>query len=135
MKQSLFVATVAIVCAFAPRYSAAAIIYQDNFDGSATTNLNGLAPDVDNNGGTNTWVAYSGYKANGQIATASVNQGAWLPVTPLPGLIYTLSASFTGVGPDGTSLSWIAVGFAKQVPTTPETGANRFIEGVTLGRA
>lgn len=112
-----------------------AIIYQDNFDGSASTNLNGLAPDVDNNGGTNTWEAYSGFKANGTLPSASVNQGAWLPFVPQAGNVYQLSVSLANIGPDGSSAAWYAIGFAKDLPVNPEAGNNRFVESPTLGRA
>src|SRR5262245_15763733 len=83
---------------FAQR-AAALVIYQENFTGSASTALNGTPVDVDNNGGSNTWVANSGYKLNGATPTGTgVNSGAFLPFTPVAGNVYTLTASFTGIG-------------------------------------
>jgi hypothetical protein len=110
----------------------AIVIYQENFTGLATAALNGKIPDTDNNGGSNTWTADTGYKQDGTTPTASVNQGAFLPFTPLTGNIYTLTASFTGVGPDGTSVAWHALGFGKGLPSGAD---NRFISGTAVGRA
>jgi hypothetical protein len=116
----------------------ALVIYQENFTGSASTALNGSPLDTtDNNGGTNTWVAHSGYKLSGATPTGTApNTGAFLPFTPVAGNVYTLSASYTGIGPDGTSVSWQALGFGKSVPSPFADGTdNRFISGATLGRA
>ncbi len=137
MKRLRPISLIALLVVVATSAANGAIIYQDNFDGSASTNLNGLPPDIDNNGGTNTWQAYSGYKANGLMPSGNiaVNQGAWLSFAPQAGNIYQLSASMTGVGPDGTSASWYALGFAQNVPTTLETGDNRFTVAPTLGKA
>ncbi len=116
---------------------AAGVLYQENFGGLATNNLNGSTVDTDNSGGFNTtWTAYSGYKQNGLMPSASVAQGAFLPFVPIAGNVYTLTATFTGVGPAGTSAAWYALGFGKAMPTNAETGAgNRFIEAPTMGRA
>ncbi len=116
---------------------ASTIIYHDDFNGSASTAVNGQPLDVDNNGGANTWVANSGYKENGATPTGTgVNSGAFLPFTPAAGNIYTLTARFTGVGPDGASVSWHALAFGKSVPSPFTDGAdNRFISGGSLGRA
>jgi hypothetical protein len=122
-------------CGFTERANALGVLYQENFTGSASNNLNGKHPDIDNNGGTNTWAAYSGYKQNGLIPTASVNLDASLPFIPLAGNTYTLSASLTGVAGTAGSASWIALGFGKSVPTTLESGDNRFVSGASLGRA
>ncbi len=132
----MFTALVVGVCAIAQR-ATAIVIYQENFTGSASTPLNGSLVDTDNNGGTNTWVANSGYKLNGATPTGTgVNSGAYLPFTPVAGNVYTLSASFTGIGPDGTSVSWHALAFGKSVPSPFTDGAdNRFISGGSLGRA
>jgi len=135
MKRLRLICLIALLVVVANTAAYGGIIYQDNFDGSSSTNLNGLPPDIDNNGGTNNWQAYSGYKANGTMPATSVNQGAWLPFAPVAGNVYTLSVSMTNVGPDGTSASWYALGFAKALPVTLETGNNRFVESPTLGRA
>jgi hypothetical protein len=123
------------------RNATAIVIYQDNFDGSSSSFLNGLPPDVDNNGGTNTWSAFgsaanvNGYKADGTLASGSVSQGAWLPFTPTSGNIYTLSVELIGVGPQSANTAWYAMGFAKSLPADPQSGQNRFLEGNTIGRA
>jgi hypothetical protein len=131
-----------LVTCFVPVAKAGTIIYHDNFDGSSgSTFLNGSAPDVDNNGGTNTWLAYgsatnvNGYKEDGTLASANISQGAWLPFTPVSGNIYTLSISLTGVGPQSANTAWYGFGFAKSLPADPQTGQNRFLEGNTIGRA
>jgi PEP-CTERM motif len=125
-----------LILSIVPAAGAGTIIYHDVFNGSASANLNGTAPDVDNNGGTNTWAANTGYKLSGLTPSASLNTGAYLPFTAVAGNLYTLSASFTGIGPDGTSVAWHALGFGKSMPTTTlESGENRFVSGATIGRA
>jgi hypothetical protein len=139
----IFTALAVGVWGFAQRATAIGVIYDEDFTlpthANSTLILNGTAPDVDANGGTNKWLAYSGYKENGTLATANVSQGAWLPFVPQAGNTYTLSASLTNVGPDGSSVAWYALGFAKALPTAAnaELGSaqNRFVEGVTAGRA
>ena len=128
---------ITLVFVFASAGYSAGVLYDENFGGLATDNLNGSTPDVDNSGNFNTtWLAYSGYKQNGLIPSNNIAQGAWLPFVPLAGNTYTLSVSFTGVGPDGTSTNWLAFGFGKSLPTNAESGSgNRFVEAPTVGRA
>src|SRR6476620_12724672 len=71
--------------------AAAIIIYQENFTGLASVALNGKVPDTDNNGGSNTWTAYTNYKQDGSTPADSVNQGAFLPFVPVASNTYTLS--------------------------------------------
>lgn len=139
----MFTALAVGVSGFAQR-ATAIVIYQENFGGSSSAALNGKFPDTDNYstvGGTsgNTWLAYPNFKQNGDMPTDNVSQGAWLPFVPQPANIYTLSISFTGVGPDGSSVSWVAFGFPKGLPTAASaaspSGQNRLNEGATLGRA
>jgi PEP-CTERM motif len=140
MKKLLASTVTAVVVTFIVPAARAGIIYSASFGGD-NTNLagSGLATsglDVDNNGGSNTWVASTGYKKNGTTPSASINSGAYLPFTPVAGNTYTLSARFLGVGPDGTNVAWHGLGFGKGMPTTNmETGDNRFISGATAGRA
>ena len=141
MKRLLAATVVAILATyFVPVARAATIIYHEDFTSHSASALalTGTAPDVDNNGGTNSWLAYSGYKQNGVMPTTTA-QGAWLPFAPQPGNTYTLSASMTGITATGTtSVAWYALGFAKALPTAAnaENGSqNRFIEAPTLGRA
>ena len=121
----------------ADRVIAVSVIYDEDFLGLASDNLNGSTVDIDHSGATTTttWKAYSGFKQNGLLPSTGVNLGAWLPFVPQSGNTYTLSASLTGVGPDGSSVAWYAIGFGKSVPTTVESGDNRFISGTSLGRA
>jgi hypothetical protein len=129
-------AALLVLClALAAIDSRAAVLYDETFPGLATDLLNGTGPDVDNNGGFNLWAAHSGYRADGATPTTSVARGAWLPFVPTNGNTYTLTTRFSGVGPDGTSNTWFAMGFSKLVPTNPEGGTNRFVEGDTTGRA
>src|SRR5215471_716136 len=86
---ALAVATLALVCT--TKAHAVGVLYDENFTGLATDNLNGSTPDVDNSGNNATWLANSGFKQNGAIPTASVAQGAWLPFVPQAGNTYTLS--------------------------------------------
>ena len=80
------VAAILLTC-FVPVAKASTIIYHDNFDGSSgSTFLNGSAPDVDNNGGSNTWSAFgsatnvNGYKEDGTLASGSVSSGCLVAV-------------------------------------------------------
>jgi hypothetical protein len=134
----ILAALAAGVFGFVKTSSALNTIYEENFLGSSANNLNGSTVDVDNSGGFNTtWLAYSGYKQNGLLPTASVAQGAWLPFIPTAGNTYTLTASLTGVGVGQSTadVAWWALGFAKALPTNAESAAgNRFIEAPTLGR-
>jgi hypothetical protein len=135
MKKFLAFTVTAVVVTFIVPAARAGIIYSASFGGDSS-NLAGSGPDVDNNGGTNTWVASTGYKKNGTTPSAGINSGAYLPFTPVAGNIYTLSARFLGVGPDGTNVAWHGLGFGKSMPTTNmETGENRFVSGNTTGRA
>jgi hypothetical protein len=87
----------------------AGVIYQDDFSGSDGANLFGTGPDVDNNGGGNTWSGTNGvFEANGDV---SGNGGVWLPFNPTSGNIYQLSGSIDMTGGD-----WITLGFNSSNP-------------------
>lgn len=119
-------------------HSLAAVLYDENFTGSAATTLNGQIPDVDQNGGFNMWRAHSNYLADGNMTPPAGGSGGYLPFIPQPGFVYTLSASFTGItGALGTNTNWMAIGFAESVPPNPQTTTNdtRFISGPTVGKA
>lgn len=116
----------------------AAVLYDENFTGSASTTLNGQIPDVDQNGGFNTWRAHSTYLADGNMTPPANGSGGFLPFVPTPGFVYTLSASITGItGAAGTNNAWIAMGFTEGVPSNPQVASNdtRFITGPTVGKA
>ncbi len=104
------------------------IVYEDDFSGSGTVSLHGLAPDIDNYGGGNTWIAHTGWKADG---TPGAYSSAALPFTPAVGKVYRLSARFKNVvgGAD-----WLAVGFAAGSSSSNNSNDDRFISGVTAGQ-
>jgi hypothetical protein len=116
----------------------AAVLYDENFTGAAATTLNGQIPDVDQNGGFNTWRAHTHFTADGNMNAPANGSSATLPFIPTPGFIYTLSASFTGItGSAGTNTNWVALGFVEGVPPNPQATSNdtRFISGATVGKA
>lgn len=90
---------------------ATTIIYSDDFSGSATTDLNGQAPDV--RPGTETWAAESIWKANGTGGATGTGArsaaNSFLPFVPAAGNVYRLSATLAQ--PTGASDGWAAVGF------------------------
>jgi hypothetical protein len=114
--------------------ASAAVLYDENFTGAAATTLNGQIPDVDQNGGFNTWRAHSHFTADGNMNAPANGSGAFLPFIPTPGFVYTLSASFTNVV---GNTNWMALGFAESVPANPQNTGNdyRFLSGATTGKA
>ena len=87
------------------------VLYFDDFDGVATTDLHGTTPDVTI--GANTWVAASNYKADG--SSTALNQSTMsLAFAPTNGLVYTLDADIQTVG----GSSWVQFGFGGTQPTT-----------------
>jgi len=97
-------------CGFAAGVSHAdSIIYSNDFNGSSSVLLNGVAPTVDTLG--NTWQAGTDFKNDGTVLNASgFDAGAFLAFTPSVGEIYTLSAT---VNPSAVSLiDWIGLGFS-----------------------
>ena len=99
--------------------NAQTIIYQDDFSGSSSTDLNGTTPDTTTGG--NTWLAdidpLRDWKADGSIdngaANANRNGYAFLPFTPEAGKVYTLSIDM-----NVTPSSWFALGFMSDNDTT-----------------
>jgi hypothetical protein len=108
----------------------AAQIYLDNFDGTATANLNGTTPDV----GASNWAAHNAFDADGLITPVAGGSSAVLPFTPAAGNLYTLTASYRGVT---GNTNWFGAGFAESVPANPQLSGNdnRFISGATVGKA
>jgi len=98
-------------------------IYRHDFSGVSATNLNGLAPDVDNYTGTgaDTWLADTDplrdWKADGSIdnggATADYNGFAFLPFKAEAGKVYTLSIEMNVTGAE-----WFGLGFMSNNSTT-----------------
>lgn len=96
----------------------AAIIFQDDFNGSGATNLHTQSPDI---GGEN-WFAHTSYKANG---TTSTRSSATLAFTPVDDVIYILDTRIINTGGD-----WIGVGFANGQSTASGNNA-RFVSNST----
>lgn len=89
----------------------AVTIISETFDGDSSTNLNGTITEV----GGQTWTANTLWKADGS-KPATGTGSAWVPFTPAPGNVYTLSLT---VNPDiSTSDDWFALGFASSNDTT-----------------
>ncbi|MGE9294764.1 MAG: PEP-CTERM sorting domain-containing protein [Puniceicoccales bacterium] len=89
--------------------ASAQLVYQDNFDGPATT-LNGVAPDV--RPGSETW-ASENLNANGSISTGSMS--SWLPYTFAEDMEYTLTLS-SNFAFDGQSSTPVYLGFTENSP-------------------
>lgn len=83
----------------------AEIIYFDDFDGPAGSNLNGTRPDISLSGAT--WVAGEFADSDGTLGGGNAGNmvTAALPFTPTIGNIYELSATVDNTG------DWVAVGF------------------------
>ena len=104
---------VAVALALCASTTTAQIIYQDNFNGAGDP-LNGASLDI----GAATWTTGSDWLDDGTAATtvaASANgQAAWLPFTPVGGLVYTATATILNNQPN-----WIGFGF---LPASPPGG-------------
>lgn len=88
----------------------AAIIYQDNFPGSATAQLNGTSPATDLTGAN--WTS-SGWYANGAtngVNTSNTANLAYLPISVSDGNVYTISAVLDPNA--GNNGAWFAIGFS-----------------------
>ncbi len=126
---TMILAGIAGAC-IAPSVANATIIFQDDFSGLVTTDLNGLAPDTTPGA---TWVAAPFFKANGSFnGTGS----ATLAFNPANGNVYTLDISFEAV----TGGSWVAFGFANGQGTVASTlyrftteNGNQIVEGRAWG--
>jgi hypothetical protein len=92
--------------------SQAAVIFYDNFDGLAGTNLNGTIPDITTDGAA--WQAGTWVKANGSYGGGATGQTftAALPFTPTIGAAYELSAMVNNSGTD-----WLGIAFLNTAPT------------------
>ncbi|MFA7343257.1 MAG: endo-1,4-beta-xylanase [Terrimicrobiaceae bacterium] len=98
------------------------IVYSDDFSGSSGTLLSGTAPDVrsgtDGGSASATWAANSSWFANGSGSAGGTSMKASLPLTPLPGNVYTLSLD---LNPTSGSNAFM-VGFTDTTATTFGTG-------------
>lgn len=99
------------------------IIYSDDFSGSGSTVLAGLAPDI--RPGSETWIASSNsptWLANGAITGGGLARNAWLPFVPQSGEVYRLSLSIDVT--NNTLGNWMALGFSPSNTTEQAFGAN-----------
>ena len=104
-------------------------IFSDNFDGGSG-DLNGTTPDTTT--GAN-WVAGSLFNADG--STEDTQGSATLAFTPVNGSIYTLDASFSGLGLVSVAdTDWFGFGFVNGQSTGLDSG-DRFINGNVVGSA
>jgi hypothetical protein len=112
----------------------AATVFEDNFDGAAATDLNGLAPDT--RPGAETWIASSLFDADGAMGNTAGT--ATLAFTPQNGFIYTLDASFRNFADNAstadTENDWAALGFVNG-QSTGSTTNDRFVNGNVNGIA
>ena len=107
-----------------------AVIFSDNFDGGSG-DLHNTTPDTTT--GVTKWVAGSLFNANG--STTNTVGSATLAFTPVNGFIYTLDASFSGLGlVSGADTDWFGFGFVNGQSTT-ETSYDRFTIGNVVGSA
>src|SRR5215813_12419514 len=70
------------------------VVYQDNFDGDSS-GLSGRVPNVSLN--NNVWTAGTNVKRNGTIGAGGTGFSAFLPFSPQPDTIYTLSATLNAL--------------------------------------
>ena len=92
----------------------ATVIFQENFDGDNTTNLNGTAPDV--RPGSQVWTSSSTVvlRTDGSIATTG-GASAWLPYTFASNQAYTLT-TVVDIAYNGNSTAPIGIGFTSNGP-------------------
>ena len=84
------------------------VIYSDTMGNTAAA-LNGRTPDTTDTGSA-TWTAAATWNTDGTEAAATTTGLAFLPFTPQPGRIFTLSADIENF--DTTGNNWTALGFA-----------------------
>jgi hypothetical protein len=132
IRRSIAAATLAM--SVATMAHAQNVLYQHNFDGSATATLHTLAPDVNNNGGGTTWVTRTdtGLRSGTGLkwfddgtmsATPGGSGAASLGFRPIAGNIYTLTARINGITSSTNPDNWFAMGFASGQATGSGAGA------------
>ena len=115
-----------------------ATVYSHSFAGDGSDPLNGVTPDTTTAGAA--WTASSAINADGTIAgrTESGGDSAWLPFTPAPGFVYTVTAVMgqdlinAGAPING---SWMALGFSAEDDTTTFFGGDNATSPWALHRA
>jgi hypothetical protein len=117
-----------LACLF-PGFLRAGVIVSDDFNGDSGA-LHGSTPDVSVGGAS--WVASGHFRRDG--STGNGPGSATLAFTPVDGLVYTLDASFSGLGADPGDLDWIALGFVNGQSEASTLDA-RFISGEVVGAA
>src|SRR5262245_38089498 len=86
------------------------IVYQDNFDGD-NSGLNGRTPNVTLN--SNTWAAGPNIHRNGTLGAGTPGFSAFLPFSPQPDTVYTLSANLNALSTTAGNNNWLALGFSQ----------------------
>ncbi len=145
MKTNSGLLVAGMLAAFCCSTGTAEIIYSHTFNGGAV-DINGVAPtyispDASVFGGTSTalWDVTrdqppptENYYAYQDGTLGSRQETVLLPLAPVSGYIYTLSASltFTVVPPSG---GWGALGFGKNLPPSGTTGDPRFNQTFITG--
>jgi len=96
-----------------PAAEGATIVYFDPLNGTDAP-LTGTSPGERSGGaGTGVWTADNGgaFRADGRVL-GDGHSGVFLPFTPEPGKIYTLTADIDTTGAGDQGLGWISLGFA-----------------------
>jgi hypothetical protein len=122
---SFVLTAVTLLGGLAAEVASAAVIYQENFDGSGATDLAGLTPDVSPLGAT--WGGATAFKADGAVVATSA--GIYLPFAPSAGFVYTLSGTFQVTAGD-----WLGIGFAGGSPTSTSRLADNLGRGWVIAK-
>lgn len=104
----------------------AGILFQDDFSGPGTNDLNGMALDV-NNQDSQTWRAAAIFKADGSVSTTTGHGAAWLDFTPAAGHVYTLKTTITAN--DSANTDWLAFGFVRRTDNLGGAGSRHSNQG------
>ena len=103
----------------------AAVIYNHDFGGVATTDLHGISTDT----GAGTWNSSTDWKADGSISgssSAGDDDSAFLSFAPVGGNVYTLSATFTLPTLGESTSAWVGLGFTASDVTGSHTSGAGF---------
>ena len=85
-------------------------LYSDDFDGDGLLDLSGTTPDITVD--ANVWESGSTvFKNDGTVDGGSAQSGVWLPFTPEPDNVYTLTATIDSQEAEG---NWISLGFSRE---------------------
>jgi hypothetical protein len=116
------------------------VLYQHDYNGSPSTPLHTLEPDIDHNGGGNAWQTRTDtlintgtgvyHYADGSLQAAALAGGtagaqAMLGFTPAPGNVYTATLSLASVTTPANDQNWLGFGFVG-TPTSTTGGQSSF---------